>query len=870
MKKFFGKLRQSITNWLTGDSESPGEESGLKAWLMSNREKTLLDLKKEGNLSDQQYRTLRDPLPFKSGIVLIVVIGLILFLTGAGVSLYTLTQSIDKSGVPSISDSEPQALKIMSFSPKGNVDDVDEINATFNKSMVESDSQNVIFEDFPVSVSPDLNVNFMWTTDNKLKIMPQKPIPPGTRASFTFKKSIRDLTGKTLNNKRSFSFHYKPLNFDEVRHKDYIEDHLEFDLEFNSKVVGRKVGEYLSVTDEDDYQLEYKIEDPDDEDDDVRVSLPNKSFNDLAGEKLYFRIKPGLTTARGNAPTTEQMTESYHLGKLTIDRVRGREHEAEPYIEVDFNRSIDEISIRDLKKYIKLDVDESPRILNAGYDEIKIKSDKLTFGERFRVTIKKGLKVGPYVLTEKYEKEERIPNPDPFLRVKSKGVFQSKKGKRVLPVQYVNTDTLHVKVHQLYPNNLVFYANSEKYDEDRKELYHSIADTAFSLPEAKNVLRTAHLDLDPLIGDEQQGPKIIEFTYPGNYRYEERLLVLSDLGISYKRIDQTLVTLVSSLKNGEPIRNAEVEVYSRANQKLASGRTDENGVARFDKVSFKKGTPNIVVARKGDDVNYLHIEKGRFSTVTFDISGDPYTESNELDAYVHGEREIYRPGEKVNLKVLARGRDLKRINDLPLKITITGPDGNKVYQRTHQLDQYGTVEFTYPSYREAVTGKYSVAVSIPSTNQLIGQGKFQLETFVPDRIETNVTALSDKAKPGDSVSFRVEGRYLFGKPAAKNKVKGAYSLVPTSFTPDDYPQYRFGDNRVKLQNIFERAGARKLSKNGFDTYTVSVPDNLKPPSALEMVFTGTVFEMGSRGVSGRASTTIHPYPYYLGIRSLVE
>ena len=61
----------------------------------------------------------------------------------------------------------------------------------------------------------------------------------------------------------------------------------------------------------------------------------------------------------------------------------------------------------------------------------------------------------------------------------------------------------------------------------------------------------------------------------------------------------------------------------------------------------------MVVAKTADDFNYLPFNNTRVNTSRFDVGGKTPNASG-LDAFIYPERDIYRPGEKINYSVIVR------------------------------------------------------------------------------------------------------------------------------------------------------------------------------------------------------------------------
>ncbi|MEJ0105316.1 MAG: MG2 domain-containing protein [Bacteroidota bacterium] len=75
----------------------------------------------------------------------------------------------------------------------------------------------------------------------------------------------------------------------------------------------------------------------------------------------------------------------------------------------------------------------------------------------------------------------------------------------------------------------------------------------------------------------------------------------------------------------------------------------------------------MVIAKTADDFNYLPFNNTRVNTSRFEVGGKRGNASG-LDAFIYAERDIYRPGEKVNYSVVIRDRQWKTPGDIPIKM----------------------------------------------------------------------------------------------------------------------------------------------------------------------------------------------------------
>ncbi|MFC1743871.1 MG2 domain-containing protein [Candidatus Riflebacteria bacterium] len=758
----------------------------------------------------------------------------------------------------------PQPPGIVHFSPTGNIDSLKEIFVIFNKPMAEKKSLNNIFYSFPMQVSPDLKPSFVWVAVNKLQIFLAAKPGAGTKIAFNFARDIKDIEGLHLQKDESFSLIFKPLKFKSVYFNSYARP-ASFNLRFSAEIEGTALASHLKISDAKGASISYRLGQTGKISKDHRVYIKEESLSGRG--KISFTLSKGIKTFRGNHPLEKTISYKFkNITSLAVNYLRTKSRKSKQVIELDFNREI--FSIEGMKKYFELKPEVAFTISKTGWSSISIASEKFEPGKSFTLTIKKGFRSGAFSITYPHVETVVFKDQKPELYIKSQEIIQSSKGQLKLPIEYINTNKLFITVHQIFANNLVYFANNSNYSRDDKKLFYKIGDFNYTLPEKKNKMQKHYLDLKELFKGKLFGPKLLQFSYKGSYSMTSKLHIISDIGITYKRLDREGLVLCTSLLDGSPVENASLEIFSKPNQLLASGNSNNNGIFRFPIIKSNKGTPNIIIVKKEDDINYLPISRGHVPTTNFDVKGDNYLKDDAIEAFIFGEREIYRPGEIIKAKLLARKKNLEIAAQLPVTISFSAPDGRVVLKKNLQLDSTGQVDFQIPTAFEALTGYYTLKANIVGSKNLLGSTRVQIEEFVPDRIETKISASKDKLLKGDSVNFSVTGKYLIGKPAANNKVSAVYSLFPVPFSQPKYKTYSFGDPGIKFKEIFNELGSSKLNDKGKIDYKIQVPGDLRPPAAIEMIFTATVFDMGARGVSARKNIKIYPYSFYPGIRCL--
>jgi uncharacterized protein YfaS (alpha-2-macroglobulin family) len=150
--------------------------------------------------------------------------------------------------------------------------------------------------------------------------------------------------------------------------------------------------------------------------------------------------------------------------------------------------------------------------------------------------------------------------------------------------------------------------------------------------------------------------------------------------------------------------------------------------------------------------------------------------------------------------------------------------------------------------------------------EVIGQYRFQVEEFVPDRIRVEIRAQKGAFGAGEEASYDVTSAYLFGPPAAGLPVETRVRLLRSNFSAKGYEAFSFENADRKFDDRELASETGELDENGVKRFTVRVPTGLEPPSALEAVVTARVREQGGRGVAAMQRVRVHPFASYVGIR----
>ena len=150
------------------------------------------------------------------------------------------------------------------------------------------------------------------------------------------------------------------------------------------------------------------------------------------------------------------------------------------------------------------------------------------------------------------------------------------------------------------------------------------------------------------------------------------------------------------------------------------------------------------------------------------------------DAFIYGDRNLYRPGDVMHVNTVVRTPDWKTVAGLPVKIKLLLPNGKEYKSLKNKLNNQGAGESTFQLPASAVTGSYTLEV-YSGNDVLLNSRKIRVEEFMPDRLKVTATLNKQLFKAGDSLMTKFVAHNLFGPPAAGRNYEVQLSLKKKPF-----------------------------------------------------------------------------------------
>lgn len=615
----------------------------------------------------------------------------------------------------------------------------------------------------------------------------------------------------------------------------------------------------------------------------LTTSYPSKKIEFLSDavqktaqqREIKIVITPGFRPEKGDMALTKEAVAVIPVvldPHLRVREVKASSEEGAAAIHIGLSTPVEANAATAARVHVDPKVDWT---LAADGGEL-IVNGAFVPGRDYSVILDKGLAAADgAVLDAPYARSVRIPDLEPSVDFQDQGIFLSRNGYKNVAVKSVNTNAASLTIDRIYCNNLfpLFSMDYSAFDNEygggyvQSNLGDRIVNGRVPLPYKNNTVITTPLNLEKYIQGHTPGLYRVALTVPGRFQGFQRYVLITDIGIVAKHGLDDFLVWTASYTNLAPIVGATVRILSYQNQVLASGVTDAKGLFRA-KVSpqlMSDKTPYLIMVEKGADTSFLLYDKFRVDTTGLDVSG-AVVPATGYTAFVYGERDIYRPGETLEGLAVVRDTHLVAPPAMPVTIRLSDPQGRKIGEKTSVTGAEGVITLRQALPAQSLTGAYNLELVAGET--VIGQYRFQVEEFVPDRISVAVKPEAASAGPGQKLPFAVNGRYLFGAPAGDLPVEARARLVKAAFAPKGFEAYAFGDPERSFedQEIFQETG--NLDAGGKASFEASLPDALSPPAALEAVFTARVREGGGRGVTGLARLPVHVYPAYPGLKRL--
>ncbi|HLF22484.1 MAG TPA: MG2 domain-containing protein, partial [Burkholderiales bacterium] len=267
------------------------------------------------------------------------------------------------------------------------------------------------------------------------------------------------------------------------------------------------------------------------------------------------------------------------------------------------------------------------------------------------------------------------------------------------------------------------------------------------------------------------------------------LVQVTDLAIHGRMALDGGIVWVTGVRDGRPRAGVVVTVYDAGGKARAKARTDAQGYARFS------GLEKIVTTATCDECDssfegYVAAVLNDDRAVAGFTSYDPDLAAWRFGVWsawspeqrvaaaaaVFTERGIYRPGERVYAKAIARTGSLGSLTAPrgdSLKWVFRDRENGVLKDTTTSLTSFGTADQWISLSPDAALGEYQVQVSLKRDGEWrnLNAAAYQVAEYRPPEFLVDVNADTKPRFAGDTVTANISARYLFGAPMAGAQVR---------------------------------------------------------------------------------------------------
>lgn len=797
-------------------------------------------------------------------------------------------------------------LKVLRYSPEGNVDLAPFLSITFDQPMVPLTSHaELAVREVPVKLTPQPEGEWRWVGTRTLVFQPTFRFPMATRYTVEIPAGTTSATGGELAEAVAFSFATPApvLAASFPSSSPQRRDALLF-AAFDQRIDPTAVLKTIRVsaagqTCATRLATEAEIA--------ANETVARMVKNTVEGRWLAFRatdllpyntavtvdIGPGTPSAEGPLTTDAAQTFTFStFGPLAVNDVRcGWGNSCQPLQPwyINFTNPLDEEAFDESLVSITPELKNGKLYIMGSSLHIEGQSRGRT---TYQITLRAGIK-DQYDQTLGKDQTVSIEvgsaEPTMYASWDSMAVVDPS-ARPSFSVFTINYDTVKVRAYAVQPEDWPAYLNylqsaSRRTDPSNVPGTKKI-DQEVQVKGELDVLKETSIDLSrALAGSTGHVVLIVEPGEPSvppseknDWKPTVRVWVqATSLGVDAFVDSKKLVVWATRLKDGSPVADARVTVYP--GKATASTRSD--GLVRFDQPSGSSDRAGYLIARVGQDSVILPENVGWWGN-----GWQVDQSSDQVRWYVIDDRGMYRPGEEVHLKGWVRQLHLEEgadILSLPragdtVTYQVNDSRGNEVAKGTAKLNALGGFDLAFILPETMNLGGTSVRLYAAAGN---AYHSFQVQEFRRPEFEVTTSVSEGPFFALEHAQFTVEARYYAGGALPNAEVTWLVTSQESSYRPPNWDEFEFGEWVPWWRSYSKGISTRSWypgSPESSETYAGVTDSSGKhtlridfeapvPPKPTSITAEGTVMDVNRQAWTGSSTILVHPAELYVGLRT---
>ncbi len=695
-----------------------------------------------------------------------------------------------------------------------------------------------------------------------------------------------------------------------------ITDAMDFGISFNAPVNPEVIAKHLTITSEDGKAYKFTAEASGLEEsvknaaNIVRIKLIDSPRE---GEKIKITLPSGSTADNDTFATTEDDSEILPIrNPLGYESyyVYSDQYGCKNYLSIYFNSELKAEQTDNLLKLISFDKDIKITKDNIGisYSSIILYNLPVDYNSSFKLTINPGVEddsgrktAEPVVL------DVTIPPAEGYVRYKSYSSFTMLEAKYTPRLALMHRNISDNAKYTLTPLTDFYGQKSNK-----------SATTTKIQPGAENVPTLETIELSDSLTATESGKYhgAVKFSPSISYKTNEKdwrtgeisqtvrtserdqIIQVTDLGITVRYGYNQAAVLVTSLETGKPVPNAKISAYLseistydtdriagfiqniNKQKTIGTATTDSTGLGTvtFDNYTYSNYYDNIYIRVQTDDdcAIFNPSNHNRWNSSVTALERPASGAKTTSHAFIFTDRGLYKPGETVTFRVIDRNLQKGKFSPYvgKYKVNLTDPwwwDATVYQTREGKTTANGSAWSTFKIPEDMKPGEYCISYWHNGDDSEIQRCYFRVAYFEAAKFEVVSSINSDTTYyTGDTISAKVSSRYLGGGSMGESSYSAFWERSPSSFNLDgEYQNLSFGpvsgyyDGRTDLDNA-------KGTLDGTGSITLTQKTGGEKIKGLPYKYTlqTTVTDSGNQEIASRASATVHPAKFYIGLSDI--
>jgi uncharacterized protein YfaS (alpha-2-macroglobulin family) len=318
--------------------------------------------------------------------------------------------------------------------------------------------------------------------------------------------------------------------------------------------------------------------------------------------------------------------------------------------------------------------------------------------------------------------------------------------------------------------------------------------------------------------------------------------------------------LVTGLTNGNPVKGAEVIVYTESGSSINIGKTDKEGILKANPIY---GIEAVYIEKDGDSTMTNGYESR--------LESGSYARNIEK-IYIYKDRPIYKPSDEVNIKAILRlgyDGDYQMLDSETIRVSVYDSGYDEVFEEDVEIDEFGTINTSFILKDDARLGSYRIRIG-DYTNT------FDVQEYVAAAFEVSVDTDKDEYISKDDVKINIDSNYYFGVPVSNAEVE--YTVISQNYYFNKYNKEYFKWNTSSYYSYssyyndeFISRGSLELDEDGKgvinENFDFEQLFGSEDSDSKIITVEATVKNNMGQSVSGRKSFVVHKGEFYLGLKT---